>query len=64
MYLDGSFVTSKQVPNDFDACWDEIGVNMSLIDPVLLKFDRVRAAQKAKFRGRVRSCVVGGAYAG
>ena len=51
VYLDGSFVTSKQVPNDFDACWDETGVDMTLIDPVLLEFDRGRAAQRAKFGG-------------
>ena len=51
VYLDGSFVTSKEVPRDFDACWDEVGVDMELIDPVLLEFDRGRAAQKAKFRG-------------
>ena len=51
VYLDGSFVTSKEVPRDFDACWDEDGVDMELIDPVLLEFDRERAAQKAKFRG-------------
>lgn len=51
VYLDGSFVTSKEVPRDFDACWDEDGVDMELIDPVLLEFDRGRAAQKAKFRG-------------
>ena len=51
VYLDGSFVTDKEVPGDFDACWDEVGVNMTLIDPVLLEFDRGRAAQKTKFRG-------------
>ena len=51
VYLDGSFVTTKEVPADFDACWDEIGVEMELIDPVLLEFDRGRAEQKAKFRG-------------
>ena len=51
VYLDGSFVTSKAVPNDFDACWDEIGVDIELVDPVLLEFDRGRATQKAKFRG-------------
>ena len=22
VYLNGSFVTSKEAPNDFDACWD------------------------------------------
>ena len=52
VYLDGSFVTNKQVPNDFDACWDEVGVDVTLIDPVLLEFDRGRAAQRAKFRGK------------
>ena len=51
VFLDGSFVTIKEVPGDFDACWDEIGVEMELIDPVLLEFDRGRAAQKAKFGG-------------
>lgn len=51
VYLDGSFVTTKEVPEDFDACWDEIGVEMELIDPVMLEFDRGRAAQKAKYRG-------------
>ena len=51
VYLDGSVATSKQVPNDFDACWDETGVDMTLIDPVLLEFDRGRAAQRTKFGG-------------
>lgn len=51
VYLDGSFVTNKEVPNDFDACWDDDGVDIELIDPVLLEFDRGRATQKAKFRG-------------
>ena len=23
VYIDGSFVTSKEIPNDFDACWEE-----------------------------------------
>ena len=22
VYIDGSFVTSKDIPNDFDACWE------------------------------------------
>ncbi len=51
VYLDGNFVTSKEVPNDFDASWDEVGVDMELVDPVPLEFVRGRAAQKAKFRG-------------
>ena len=36
VYIDGSFVTDKEVPNDFDACWDEEGVAPELLDPVLL----------------------------
>jgi hypothetical protein len=51
VYIDGSFVTAKQRPNDFDACWDIEGVDPDRLDPVLLTFDRGRAAQKAKYRG-------------
>lgn len=51
IYLDGSFVTDKQFPNDFDACWAESGVDPGLLDPALLEFDFGRAAQKAKFQG-------------
>jgi len=50
-FLNGSFVTAKRVPRDFDACWDTEGVNLALLDPVLLTFARGRAAQKAKYLG-------------
>ena len=52
-YVDGSFVTAKELPNDFDACWKEEGVDPDLLDPVLLTFDPGRAAQKAKFLGEL-----------
>lgn len=29
IYLDGSFVTKKECPGDFDACWDMNGVNLA-----------------------------------
>lgn len=51
LYIDGSFVTDKLTPGDFDACWDEQGVDPNLLDPVLLTFDANRAAQKAKYGG-------------
>ena len=51
VYLDGSFVTSKPHPNDYDACWEEAGVDPTALDPVLLTFDAGRAAQKAKYLG-------------
>ena len=52
-YVDGSFVTAKELPKDFDACWEEEGVNPDLLDPVLLIFDPGRAMQKAKFLGEL-----------
>lgn len=52
-YIDGSFVTAKEAPGDFDACWDEVGVDPDLLDPVLLDFANKRAAQKAKFGGEL-----------
>ena len=52
-WLNGSFVTTKEEPNDFDACWDETGVDPEALDPVLLTFDRERAAQKAKYMGEL-----------
>jgi hypothetical protein len=53
VYVDGSFVTEKKVPGDFDACWDINGVNPDLLDPVLLTFANRRAAQKAKYSGEL-----------
>lgn len=51
LYLDGSFVTSKEYPGDYDACWDDTGVTLALLDPVLLDFSPGRVAQKAKYFG-------------
>ena len=51
IYLDGSFVTDKPLPGDFDVCWDPVGVDPSKLDPVFLNFDDYRAAQKARFMG-------------
>src|SRR3546814_6451323 len=51
MFLDGSFVTDKELPEDFDGCWDAHGVNAIALDPVLLDFEDSRARQKEKFGG-------------
>ncbi len=53
VYVDGSFVTAKEVPGDFDACWDADGVDFDLIDERLLTFDAGRATQKAAFFGEL-----------
>lgn len=52
-YVDGSFVTAKDLPNDFDACWDPQGVRVADLDPVLRTFDPGRATQKAKYLGEL-----------
>ena len=44
VYVDGSFVSRKAEPGDFDACWETDGVELDARDPVLLMFaDRRRA---------------------
>ena len=58
LYLDGGFVSDKETiygeePDDFDGCWDPVGVLPTLLDPVLLDFSNQRAAQKAKFGGEL-----------
>ncbi len=51
IFLDGSFVTAKPVPGDYDACWDPAGVVGSILDPVFGDFSDGRAHQKARFGG-------------
>jgi Family of unknown function (DUF6932) len=56
LYVNGSFVTSKNVPSDFDGCWDRRGMDLlglQSADPVLLTFANRRAAQKAKYFGEL-----------
>jgi len=49
VYIDGSFVTAKELPNDIDVCWDIEGVDADALDPVFFDFSDGRAAQKARF---------------
>jgi len=51
IFLDGSFVTEKPIPGDFDACWDHIGVDYAKLDPVFLDFSDARKKQKDCFYG-------------
>ena len=44
-------MTVKRRPGDFDACWDAAGVNLTLLDPVLLDFSDARGAQKSTYQG-------------
>lgn len=53
LYVDGSFVTNKETPCDFDGCWDKQGVNERLLDPILLDTNDGCLAQKAKYGGEL-----------
>jgi uncharacterized protein DUF6932 len=53
VWLNGSFVTTKEEPGDFDACWDPEGVDIEALDPILIDFARGRAGQKARFGGEL-----------
>jgi len=46
IFLDGSFITDKPEPGDFDVCWDPVGVDPTKLDPVFLDFDNRRKRQK------------------
>ena len=50
-YLDGSFVTDKEVPGDYDLCWEMDGVDLHKLDPIVLDVTPPRAAQQARYRG-------------
>ena len=54
VYLDGSFVSEREYPGDFDACWDPTHVDLTKLDPILI--DRTdlrtgRKGQKEKYSG-------------
>jgi hypothetical protein len=53
VYIDGSYVTGKPIPGDYDGCWDPSGVDPSKLDPILLDFDNARQNQKLKYLGEL-----------
>ena len=56
IYLDGSFVTAKERPGDYDGCWEAPGIDFERLErlaPALLIFDHGRATQKAAYGGEL-----------
>jgi hypothetical protein len=51
IFLDGSFITDKPIPADFDVCWDDRGVDPTKLDPVFRDFKNSRKRQKESFHG-------------
>ncbi len=52
-YIDGSFVTAREDPGDFDGCWEASNVDPLLLDPALMDFSDRRRGQKLKFGGEL-----------
>ena len=59
IYVGGSFVTSKERPGDYDACWEPAGVLPSL-DPVLYD-ENLALERRQTYRGDL---LIGGAHDG
>jgi len=56
IFVDGSFITKKILPGDFDLCWEEEGVDLvaaSKICPGLFDCGRKMEKIKARYRGDV-----------
>ena len=56
IYIDGSFVTSKVKPEDYDACWEDDGVPLEYVksvDPVLYNLAIGRNDQKNLYGGDI-----------
>ena len=51
IFLDGSFITRKPIPCDFDVCWDPMGVDIAKLNPVFLDFSDRRKKQRECFHG-------------
>ena len=51
IYLDGSFVSGKEAPNDFDMAWETENVKEELLSPIFLEFSNLRQSQKQAFGG-------------
>ncbi|MBM6552358.1 MULTISPECIES: DUF6932 family protein [Marinomonas] len=54
IYVDGSFVTEKEFPGDYDMAWSIAGVDPSKLDPcLLLSSDKDRDEIELRYRGDV-----------
>lgn len=51
VYIDGSFVTAKAVPGDYDGCGERTGMDLRRLDVVLRDFSPGRQAQKTAYGG-------------
>ena len=50
VFLNGSYVTEKPYPNDYDVCWNPNGVHETRLDPTFWE-QRLGDQQKIRFLG-------------
>lgn len=59
IYIDGSFVTDKEMPNDADVCWDDKGFTDEMYEiafekmPVLFEMNPPRTAQQRLYKADI-----------
>jgi hypothetical protein len=51
VYINGSFVTDKAEPNDWDGCWEIEGVNFAILDPLIVDEDFKHSERKREYLG-------------
>jgi hypothetical protein len=51
VYVDGSFVTSKAEPADWDACWEIDGVDFDVLDDLIVDEEFTHVERKRKYLG-------------
>jgi hypothetical protein len=50
VWVDGSFITNKPYPSDWDGCWDPVGVDPARLEPAFLEFTAAaRQQMKTKY---------------
>lgn len=55
VYVDGSFVTDKEIAGDYDLCWKMEGVLIEDLDPVLMNYTiQGKKLIEQKYRGDIR----------
>lgn len=64
IYIDGSFITKKALPNDIDICWENKGLNINTakrIMPILWDFSNGRYEQQKKYHADIfpANCIEG-----
>jgi hypothetical protein len=55
LYLNGSFMTDKDEPNDFDACFDPRGVVPELLDSIFEDHENDSYLQRVRFGGEIHA---------